>query len=325
MNRAVERIGVPAQLVELAPLLECPACRCDLEVEDDHLRCTGCAGLYPVRDGVVQLARLGAAETWSGAEPVTSLEYQERYEPVGRAEGYNRAYEERLGKRWSTRREAVLLRRLLGGQGRCGILLDLPSGGGRLSPTLEPFANLLVEADIAPGQLHYAQTRSRLERQPVWMTASAFHIPFKAKSVDGTVCCRLCHHLPTHAERTRLVSELLRVSSRFAVMSFFDYHSLKNVLRRLRRPMDRKPPKLTMTVAEVRSLAREHEAELVECPALSFLSSGHRYALMVKTGSGRAGGSGESRWVTGQSSSCSATWGESTTSPTSQDPGKPEP
>jgi hypothetical protein len=65
-------------------------------------------------------------------------------------------------------------------------------------------------------------------------------------------------------------------------MTFFDYHSVKNYIRRARRPIGGQPPKMTMTVKRVAELAREHDAELVAWPALSRLFSGHRYALMVK-------------------------------------------
>jgi hypothetical protein len=78
------------------------------------------------------------------------------------------------------------------------------------------------------------------------------------------------------------VGELLRVARRFVIMTFFDFHSLKNTLRRMRRPLDGKPPKMTMTIARVRELAEENGARLVEYPMLSVTSSGHRYALMVK-------------------------------------------
>ena len=56
-------------------------------------------------------------------------------------------------------------------------------------------------------------------------------------------------------ERERLIEELLRVSRRFVVMTFFDFYSLKNWLRRARRPFNKKPPKMTMTVRRVRELA----------------------------------------------------------------------
>jgi len=98
------------------------------------------------------------------------------------------------------------------------------------------------------------------------MSASGFQIPLRDASVDGTVCVRLTHHLPTETERVRLVRELLRVSRRFVIMSFFDYYSPKNTLRRLSRPFNRKPPKSTMKVRELRRLAQDCGATLVESP-----------------------------------------------------------
>jgi SAM-dependent methyltransferase len=236
-----------------------------------------------VRDGIAELALVGGTETWSDAAAAESSEpYQRRYRELAEAADYNEAYRRKLFKRWSTGRELRLLRRLLESQGRSSTLLDVPSGGGRLSSRLEPYTDRLIEADIARGQLLYARRNSRPRVETHWMTASAFHLPFRDGSVDGTVCCRLNHHLPTAEERERLVRELLRVSERFAIMTFFDHHSVKNLLRRARRPVDGKPPKLTMTVRQVAELAHGCGAELEMCPALAFFSSGHRYALMVK-------------------------------------------
>jgi len=54
-------------------------------------------------------------------------------------------------KRWSTDREFRLLDQLLSSQGRSKLLLDLPCGGGRLSPRIGAHTDLLIEADIAVG------------------------------------------------------------------------------------------------------------------------------------------------------------------------------
>jgi SAM-dependent methyltransferase len=266
-------------------MLMCPECSGGLEVDPDRIHCVGCGREYPVRNGVPLLARRGVSDTWSGSDDgdESSSAYQQEYQAVEAAAEYNVAYEQKFFKRMSTTREYALLRRLLGTQDHCEILLDLPCGGGRLSPQIAPFADLIVEADIAEGQVFYGKRNSSLKGRQIWMTASAFHIPFRDGSFDGTVCCRLCHHLPTASERERLVTELLRVSKRFVLMTFFDHNSIKNILRRTRRPFDRKPPKMTMTIARVRELAREGGAELVAYPALSITSSGHRYALMVKS------------------------------------------
>lgn len=213
----------------------------------------------------------------------TSHSYRENYQQLDRAESYNDKYKKQLLKRASTGREFRLIERLLSPLGRSEVLLDLPSGGGRLSPALAPFADRILEADVAFGQLVHGRSAPAPATRQAWFQASAFDIPLADRSVDGTVCVRLAHHVPESSDRERLVREILRVSKRFAVLTFFDFHSTKNRLRRLRRPFDGKHPKITMTRQEVRVLAEKSGFELVACPPLSRLFSGHRYALMVRS------------------------------------------
>jgi len=274
----------PPHLEPIAELLCCPTCTGSLSFDHNRMRCKDCDSAFPIHEGVPMLAREGTVESWEAkAEPGDdSSEYQRAYQEIAEAESYNRAYQEEMLKRWSTSREFRLLEDLLASQGQSSLLLDIPCGGGRLSPRIGAYTDLLIEADIAVGQVLYGQRHSKLDTPQLWMTASAFHIPFRDNAVDGSVCCRLCHHLPTPAERERLVEELLRVSRRFVIMTFFDYYSLKNWLRRARRPFNKKPPKMTMTVKRVRELAEANGARLVEYPMLAPTSSGHRYALMVK-------------------------------------------
>jgi ubiquinone/menaquinone biosynthesis C-methylase UbiE len=212
----------------------------------------------------------------------TSADYQRNYQKDHKAAIYNIKYRDRWTKRISTWREFNLLNRMLRSQGRCKILLDLPCGGGRLSPPMAPHTDLLVEADVGLGQLRYGRVHGLVSTRQAWVGASGFRIPLRDEGVDGTVCVRLNHHLPTQTEREQLVRELLRVSKRFVIMSFFDYYSMKNTLRRLSRPFNRKSPKATMNVAELRRIACDCGARLVEYPALFLIGSGHRYALMVK-------------------------------------------
>lgn len=249
-----------------------------------RLTCTRSGHGFPVHDGIPLLAVLDTmpVAATGRSDPQPAEEYQRQYEDLEAAAEYNQAYENKLLKRSSTRREYQLLGRLLSSQPRSRVLLELPCGGGRISPALAQHAELLVEADIGLGQVLYGRKTSQLRTPQAWMTASAHHIPFADASIDGIVCIRLCHHLPEAAQRERLVTELLRVASRFVIMTFFDYHSFKNLVRRARRPFNRKPPKSTMRVDELAALAARNGARLVECPALFRLSSGHRYALMVK-------------------------------------------
>jgi SAM-dependent methyltransferase len=275
--------GVRDALSEIEPFLVCPVCRVPLRRAGEELVGAVCHHRYPIRDGIAHLAILGGSETWDETGPSPgSRDYQQSYQRVTAAAGYNRSYQARPLKRLNTRWELALLRRLLAAQGPTRRLLNLPCGGGRVSGPLAESTALLVEADIAVGQLLYGAGRRTWTTAEVRMTASAFHIPLRDRAVDGVACIRLCHHLPTPAERERLLSELFRVAERFVVMTFFDFGSLKNVLRRARRVLDGKPPKNTMRMRDVRRLAAASGFGLRSAPRLSFFGSGHRYALFVR-------------------------------------------
>jgi SAM-dependent methyltransferase len=267
----------------IADLLACPACKAPLEAAADALRCTGCHACYPVHEGVPLLAIRGTSETWGRPQQTAqSSGYQAEYQQVEDAAAYNLAYRQKALKRSSTRREFDLLRAHVARVGRSHVILDLPCGGGRLTPAFADSAELVIEADIALGQVLYGRRESQVATPRAWITASAFHIPLRDRAVDGTVSVRLSHHLPTEDERERHLAELLRVSRRFVIMTFFDHYSLKNWLRRLRRPFDRQPPKMTMTTGQVAAIAQRHGARLVAAPPLSRIGSGHRYALIVR-------------------------------------------
>jgi SAM-dependent methyltransferase len=274
-----------AGIERIAGVLICPGCKASLSIGAAAISCTACGTAYPVHEGIPLLAIRGTSETWGAPQGTTQSEaYQREYERVERAAFYNQEYRRQLLKRSSTRREYQLIQGQIRRVGPSRIILDLPCGGGRLTPAFAGSTELVIEADIAIGQVLYGRAESTVATPRIWMTASAFHIPLRDDSVDGTVCVRLSHHMPTAAERERLLKELLRVSGRFLIMTFFDHHSLKNTLRRLTRPFNHKPPKMTMTTARVAELARASGARLVEAPALSPVGSGHRYALIVKDG-----------------------------------------
>ncbi|MEX1994241.1 MAG: methyltransferase domain-containing protein [Steroidobacteraceae bacterium] len=270
-------------LAAIADLLACPACRGPLAIETDSIHCPRCSSRFAMRDGVPLLAIAGTSETWDKPQDLEqSAGYQAEYQRVERAAAYNLEYQRQVLKRSSTRREFRLIGRHMRRLGRSGIILDLPCGGGRLTPAFADAAERIIEADIGLGQVLYGRIASNVATPRTWMTASAFHIPLSNNAVDGTICVRLSHHLPTAAERERLLQELLRVSRRFVIVTYFDHHSLKNIFRRLRRPFNRKEPKMTMTTARVAEIARKNGAHLVAAPPLSRIGSGHRYALILK-------------------------------------------
>ena len=267
----------------ISDLLACPHCRASLSIEPGSFQCSGCGSRFEVLDGIPRLAVQGTSETWGEPQQgEQSAAYQREYQAIEQAAAYNLYYERRLLRRISTRREYRLIGRHLRRVGHSRVILELPCGGGRMTPAFAAATDFVIEADIAIGQIAYGRKTSRISTPRVWMTASAFHIPLRDNSVDGTVCVRLAHHLPTDAEQERLFRELLRVSRRFVIVTYFDRHSLKNLTHRFRHPFSRRPPKLTMTNARVAELARACGAGLVAAPPLSRITSGQRYALIVK-------------------------------------------
>jgi SAM-dependent methyltransferase len=274
-------------IAAIQELLACPVCSGGLGIEGHALRCAGCAARYGLDDGVALLALRGSSDTWGAVKQAeTSDAYQAEYQTVERAAAYNHGYQRKVHKRIGTRQEWRIIRRHLEKVGRSRVVLELPCGGGRVTPSFAHFTDFIIEADIAIGQVRYARATTTLATPRAWMTASAFHIPLRDAGVDGAICIRLAHHLPTAAERERLFRELMRVSRRFVIVTFFDHYSLKNLTRRMRHPFDRKPSKLTMTTGRVAELAREGGGRLVAAPPLSRIASGHRFALIVRDGAG---------------------------------------
>jgi SAM-dependent methyltransferase len=264
--------------------LKCPQCSGVVRSTETAPACEACKAAVDVREGVLVMLEQEPVDiaALDSVEAKSREAYESRYHDIKNARRYNASYKQGFSKLWTTRREFTLLKRLLGKQPHSELLMDLPCGGGRLSPALAPFADTILEADVAIGQVLYAKENALPDVKQVWMTASALDIPLQDQSVDGVVSCRLNHHLPASEERDQHVRELLRVSKRFVIMTYFDYYSVKNTIRRIRRPFNNKLPKMTMTHRRLRELAAEQNARVVTAPWLAILSSGHRYALIVK-------------------------------------------
>jgi len=205
----------------------------------------------------------------------------EKYQSPAGAASYNVKYEEEAIKRLSDQRERKLLRRIFGIVGSHDRFLDLPSGTGRLFPTIRTYGKRFVETDVSREMLKLAR-ENLAEWKPHLVQASAFHIPYKSGSFDCVFSARLTHHIPEAAERDRFIRELGRVSRNWVVMTFFHTWSVKNILRRIRRLWNRKRPKITMTTGELRGVARTAGLELVRTFPLARLFSGHHYAILKK-------------------------------------------
>lgn len=202
-----------------------------------------------------------------------------RYKSLEGAASYNTKYERHWYKRLTTWREYRVIRKCLGITGPQDRILDLPSGCGRLFRALLPHGKRFVEMDVSLEMLKFAR-RNLAEWGPSLATASAFQIPLRDQAVDLSFSARLFHHVPDRRERHQYIRELCRVSRKWVVMTFFHTWSLKNILRMIRRPFNRKKPKVTMTTGELREVARSAGFEVVRTIPLFRLASGHHYAIL---------------------------------------------
>jgi SAM-dependent methyltransferase len=138
------------------------------------------------------------------------------------------AAERYASERFATSRAAArdprLVARLLSehGAARGGLYLDAPCGAGRLTPVLSDLGRA-VALDANLSMLERARA-SGIAAPAVQATVLA--LPFADRSFEAAVCCRLLHHLRDERELARAVSELVRVSRRLVVASFWDAASL---------------------------------------------------------------------------------------------------
>ncbi len=115
-------------------------------------------------------------------------------------------------------RDPRTVARLLQRHGVRGRLLDAPCGTGRLSESLSRFSVPVVSLDLSPSML--SELRTGVDHAV--LRASIAALPFCDRSFDVVVSCRFLHHLHTQSERAHAVGELLRVSKRLLVASFWD-------------------------------------------------------------------------------------------------------
>jgi len=138
-----------------------------------------------------------------------------------------------------------------------GFVLDAPCGTGRLAPVLTGHGTL-VGLDANRPMLERAAGAGSAGG---WVQGSALALPFADRSFDAVVCCRLLHHLRDRGELERGVRELVRVSRRLVVASFWDAASWPALRVRLGLKRDEGPEGRGdhPCVCVGRDAAQEHE------------------------------------------------------------------
>jgi SAM-dependent methyltransferase len=163
----------------------------------------------------------------------------------------------------ASERDVRLVARALERHGARGALLDVPAGAGRLAAALEGTGAVVVAAD-ASAEMLAADPRPRRVR------ASIFDLPFAENAFDAVVCRRFLHHLARPEDLERAVAELVRVSARLVIASFWDAASLPALRKRL-----------GLRRAEARSaIARSSLTAVFECAGASVVRFEHSFRFV---------------------------------------------
>lgn len=118
-----------------------------------------------------------------------------------------------------------------------GRVLDAPSGTGRLRPALTARARHYVGLEFSAAM----QAQDAGGAGAHLVRGDAFRLPFAGGAFEAVVACRFLHHLHGEDDLLRAVAELVRVSSRLVVASFWDAASLPAWRRRLGLAKDEGP------------------------------------------------------------------------------------
>ena len=267
------------QSTPLTNLLVCSKCRDNLEQQDQKLICVQCNHPFPIIDGIPKMIELTAGELDMDHPIEHRQKYEHRYQSPELAKGYNESFVKIPRDRKRTVRELTILEELLKSVDQCETILDIPCGGGRLSPPLAKACNHLIEMDASLEQVKLAVASDLHDTLRSGVSASALALPLPDNSVDGTLNARLSHHLPSVKERANLLGELLRVSRKFVIFSFTDRKSTSSFYRTLRgKPVN----PAAMDEPELYAACQTLGAKVSRLMTVFHLGSRHRFALIIK-------------------------------------------
>jgi SAM-dependent methyltransferase len=197
-------------------------------------------------------------------------------------------YLHKFDRHWTERvnnwREQRLIRRLLRSAAIVkldGLALDLPCGYGRLYPIVQEQGLRVIEGDWSFPMLTAArQFHADLQPPESYLRANALALPFSDGAFQFVLSVRLSHHIRDPQQRLQHLREVLRVSRKWAMFTYFDASSIKNRLHEFRRRSNGKREKWTLTLETVQELAHAQGFDVIEWDWISRYFSGHRYMLL---------------------------------------------
>ncbi|MBM3295256.1 MAG: class I SAM-dependent methyltransferase [Candidatus Aminicenantes bacterium] len=171
-----------------------------------------------------------------------------------------------------------------------GLILDLPCGYGRFSSLLGASSGRVMNSDLSFEMVFRAAETSGC---PGIVADAKRGLPFRAGAFLAVFSMRLFHHIHDSAERRAVLAEFFRVSSSWAIVSYYRTNALHKAQRALRRLLKKNPRKIRLIDAvEFRADAASAGWGVVRDVPLFRGLHAARVALLRKSGQGRLFDSG---------------------------------
>mgnify|MGYP000592660365 CR=1 FL=1 len=128
-----------------------------------------------------------------------------------------------------------------------GLCLDAPCGYGRFSQHILASGFNLVSADLSLSMVKRALKRGFNGHFPIGIVINLLaDFPFADHSFDLVLSLRFFHHLHSTEERQHVLVEIGRVTTRWAIVSFYRKQPLHELQRKLRRWLRPSPTRISM-------------------------------------------------------------------------------
>ncbi len=192
-----------------------------------------------------------------------------------------------LDQRLVHNREKKILKKIFDRVGKTsGLALDLPCGYGRFSDFLIERGFGLLNCDISHAMVKRAKERAvKLVQGEVSgaVADATTGLPFKEVIFSLVFSMRFFHHVHSSQDRRKILDEYCRVTSGWAVLSYYQSNNLHKIQRKFRRRIKKMPTRIKMiTRQKFQSEAEESGFEVVSViPLFRGIHSQH-IALLKK-------------------------------------------
>lgn len=198
----------------------------------------------------------------------------ENYKDIAIAENYDMARFSSISGRVFDRLEKKALRKILSILPNDSIVMDAPSGTGRLAETVLEMGHRVIGVDISPEMLEVAKRKlKRFGKKYQTINSDIHNLDLEKESFDAVLCARVLMHFPFDEQ----ISFLSAVSSYSKELVIFnqsvisDYHRMRRNVKSLLG--NQAPASFPLTKSEIDKLIESSSlTEIRRCHVLPLVS-----------------------------------------------------